>query len=534
MSSERSGVTEMERSNQHRRGAYFFSGLAGALIWLWCDHAAIADLAGLTRVASGLNQPLFITHAPGEADRLFIVQKGGAIRILDLDAGTIKATNFLTVAGTDPAGEGGLLGMAFHPNYASNGKFYVYVTVDNGGIMIDGEVSPFSSRIREYTVSANPDVANPTPREVLNFVQPFSNHNAGWIGFNPALAPGQPQYLYIMSGDGGDGGDPFNNAQRIVDEKLGKVLRIDVNVPEGDLRPYLIPTSNPFVKNDRGDYRHDMAVNGLDYSTWKASFDSTTNLAADGNANGRVDAADYTVWRDQVGTDLSEVGDYEIWSYGLRNPFRASFDRATGDLYIADVGQNAREEINRQLASSPGGENYGWKRREGLSSYQGGELLSTDTQPIYDYGTGSGDFQGDSVIGGYVYRGPDMDLQGRYFFTDSESANIWSFLPSSPASTIQNHNSVLVPDPGNGDIDRLVSFGEDLAGNLYLADLADGEIFRIDTTNPASGQLVDANATNENSAVPEPSTVLLGACFAGLLVLVTFLRWQFDRSAIRN
>ncbi|MEX2172658.1 MAG: PQQ-dependent sugar dehydrogenase [Pirellulales bacterium] len=518
--------------SKHPHVARAFPALVVALTGIWCGNPALADLAGLTRVASGLNQPLFITHAPGDADRLFIVQKGGAIRILDLDAGTINATNFLTVTGTDPAGEGGLLGMAFHPDYAANGKFYVYVTVDNGGIMIDGQVSPFSSRIREYTVSADPNVANTTPREVLDFVQPFANHNAGWIGFNPALTPGQPQYLYIMSGDGGDGGDPFNSAQRIVDEKLGKVLRIDVNVPEGDPRPYLIPTSNPFVKKGSGDYRHDRVVDGGDYDTWKASFDSTTNPAADGNANGRVDAADYTVWRDQVGTDLSEVGDYEIWSYGLRNPFRASFDRATGDLYIADVGQGSREEINRQLASSPGGENYGWKRREGFSPFQGGALLPTDTQPIYDYGHGSGDFQGDSVIGGYVYRGPDATLQGRYFFTDSESDNIWSFLPSSPSSTIQNHNTDLVPELG--DIDRLVSFGEDLAGNLYLADIIDGEIFRIDTTNPASGQFVDASATNENSAVPEPSSVLLGACFAGLFVLVTFLRWQFDRSAIRN
>jgi hypothetical protein len=485
--------------------------------------SALADLAGLTRVASGLTQPLFVTHAPGDADRLFIVEKTGAIKILNRTTGTVNATNFLTVGGTDAAGEGGVLGLAFHPDYASNGKFYVYVTVDNGGIPIDGGTSPFSSRIREYTVSANPDIANNTPREVLNWVQPRTNHNGGWIGFNPEITPGQPQYLYIFSGDGGKQGDPDNNAQTLVNEKLGKVLRIDVNVPVGDTRPYLIPSTNPFVRRDEGDYFHDKVVNAADYDTWRASFDSTATLAADGNGDGKVDAADYVVWRDNVNTNLSGVGDYEIWGYGLRNPFRGSFDRATGDLYIADVGQNSREEINRQLASSPGGENYAWNRREGFSSHNGGALLPTDTQPIHDYGHGSGNFQGNSVIGGYVYRGPDSTLQGRFFFTDSESDNVWSFLPSNPAGTIQRHNPVLDPDPNNLKISQLVSFGEDLEGNLYVADILDGEVYRIDTTNPGSGQLV-----------PEPSSVFLVASFVGLFLLVTILRWHFDRTAIRQ
>jgi hypothetical protein len=326
-----------------------------------------------------------------------------------------------------------------------------------------------------------------------------------------------------MSGDGGKQGDPDNNAQTIVNERLGKVLRIDVDVPVGDSRPYLIPTSNPFVRVDRGDYRHDMVVNPADYNEWTATFGSTMNLAADGNGSGNVDAADYVTWRDQVGTNLSQVGDYEIWAYGLRNPWRASFDRVNGDLYIGDVGQNAVEEINRQLASSPGGENYAWRRREGFSAYQGGALLPGDTQPIHDYPHGTGTTQGNSVIGGYVYRGPDSTLQGRYFFADSESDNIWSFLPSNPAGTVFRHNTSLVPNVGN--ITRLVSFGEDHAGNLYLVDFGDGEIFRINTLNPGSGEV---------ATVPEPSNIVMGACFVGLLALVSFLRWQFDRSAVRN
>ena len=387
-------------------------------------EAATAVVTGLERVASGLSTPMYVTHAPGDADRLFIVQKGGTIRILDLQTNTLNGTPFLTILDTDAAGDGGLQSLAFHPDYASNGRFFVHVTVDNGGIPIDGQTSPFSSHIREYTVSANPDVANATPTEIYRFVQPLTNHNGGWIGFNP----GTPAYLYIMSGDGGKQGDPDDNAQTLVNDPLGKVLRIDVDgddFPTDPDRNYAVPPTNPLV--------------GM-------------------------------------------TGDDEIWSYGLRNPWRASFDRGTGDLFIGDVGQNAREEIDHQLASSLGEENYAWNRREGLIAHLGGALLPGDVQPTYDYEHGLGEFQGNSVVGGYVYRGPDPSLQGLYFFCDTVSGNVWTFDPADPFGTVERINSALVPDVGT--VNFPVSFGEDDAGNLYLVDFTDGEVFRITTSAP--------------------------------------------------
>ena len=175
-----------------------------------------------------LTNPVFVTHAPGDENRLFVIEKAGAIKIIDLNSKAVSGT-FMTVTDTKPQGEGGLIGMAFHPNYFNEGetgfgKFYVYTTVENGGIPIDGETSPFTSRIREYSVTANPNVADAaTKNEVLSWVKPRDNHNGGWIGFNPVITPGEPQYLYINSGDGGKQGDPDNNAQTIVNEKLGKV-----------------------------------------------------------------------------------------------------------------------------------------------------------------------------------------------------------------------------------------------------------------------------------------------------------------------
>lgn len=387
-------------------------------------HPSSADILGLERVATGLTQPVFATFAPGDADRLFVVEKGGLVKILNLDTGLVNATPFLTIPDTDDAGEGGLIGLAFHPDYPSNGRFFVYVNVDNGGLVIDGVVSPFSSHIREYTVSVDPDIANPAPTEIVSWVQPRANHNGGWIGFDPNSIG--PSLLYVMSGDGGKQSDPDNNAQTIVNEPLGKVLRIDVDgddFPADATRNYAIPSSNPFV--------------GI-------------------------------------------AGDDEIWAYGLRNPWRASFDRHTGDLWIADVGQNSFEEVNFQPASSTGGENYAWRRREGLSSHLGGALLPGDIQPVYDYGHGSGDFQGNSVIGGYVYRGPDLDLYGHYFFGDSESDHVWC-AQAKPFGPVQLIDSLLTPDVGT--FDRVVSFGEDMAGNLYIVDL-DGDLFRLVTTPP--------------------------------------------------
>ena len=407
-----------------------------AVVFLFTGQLALAGISGLQYVGFA-STPVYATHAPGDDNRLFLVEKNGAIKILDLNTGTVNSQEFLVIPDTDSQGEGGLLGLAFHPDYQNNGKFYTYVTVDNGGMVLDGGVSPYSSHIREYTVSANPDIANTTPKEIVNWVQPRDNHNGGWIGFSPL-----DNYLYITSGDGGKQGDPDNNAQTLDEtnpgqtfagEPLGKVLRIDVDsdaFPGDANRNYAVPTSNPYV-----------GVSGA--------------------------------------TD-------EIWASGLRNPWRASFDRITGDFWIGDVGQNLREEINFQSGSSTGGENYGWQRREGKIPYNGGVLLPTDTDPVYDYTHGSGNFQGNSTVGGFAYRGPDPTLQGTYIFGDSTSSNFWTFEISDPSGTIQRINNDLGTSLGFP-----VAFGEDANGNIYIVDLGGG-IYRILTDTLVVGDF-DAN-----------------------------------------
>ena len=422
--------------------------------------SAPAQITGLERVASGLTAPIFVTHAPNDFSRLFIVERGGAIKVMDLGTGTVQGTPFLSIPSVDAAGEGGLLGMAFHPDYATNGKFYVNVTIDNGGDTSLGVTSPFSNHIRQYTVSANPNIANATPTPVMSFVQPQANHNGGWIGFSPV-----DNYLYIATGDGGGGDDNdgghtpgTGNAQDITNQPLGKMLRIDVNgdaFPADANRNYAIPANNPFI--------------------------------AGPNA----------------------AGDDEIWAYGLRNPFRNSFDRQTGDLWIADVGQSAREEVNFQPASSAGGENYGWRLREGLiatpSGGVGGPAPDGNVDPVYDYNRDADPFGGTVITGGYVYRGPDPALQGKYFFLDSRNSasttddNYWMFDPANPFGTVQNIDASLVPDVGSAQFP--VSFGEDALGNLYIAYIASGEVYRIDTV-----------------IVPEPAT------FAAALALLVLAR----------
>jgi glucose/arabinose dehydrogenase len=412
---------------------------------------ADAALAGMTRVASGLTSPIFATHAPGDSSRLFIALRGGAIRILDLTTPTptLVATPFLTVPSIDAAGEGGFLGMAFHPEYAANGKFYTYSTHDNGGINMGGATSPFSTHIREWTVSGNPNVANTTFSPVMSFPRPQANHVGGWIGFSPTANDGN---LYIMSGDGG--GDDDNdaghtagtgNAQDLTNNFLGKALRINVNgddFPADAAKNYAIPATNPFVA-------------------------SSANPA----------------------------GDDEIWSYGLRNPFRASFDRATGDLWIGDVGQSAREEIDFEAANSAGGLNYGWRLREGTIATPtggvGGAAPAGAINPVYEYDRDADSMGGTVVTGGYVYRGPDPSLQGRYFFADSRNTastsddNYWMFQTSNPTGTVTNIDASLVPNTGTAQFPA--SFGEDANGNLYILHIVSGEVYRINTNAFTAG-----------------------------------------------
>jgi len=392
-------------------------------------HAAFVT----SRVASGLSSPMYATHAPGRPNELFIVERSGAIKILDKSTGEVNPSLFLNITDTDVFFEGGLLGLAFHPDYATNGKFYVNVTTAPIAAGTD-----LTTRIREYTVT-NPltdNTANATPNEVLSFGQPGGNHNGGWIGFSPTDAG---SHLYIMSGDGGGSNDNgtghtagIGNAQDITNNFLGKVLRIDV---DGD--------------DFGGDATRDYAI--------------PNGVGSEGNPF------------------VGITGDDEIWAYGLRNPFRASFDRQTGDLYIGDVGQGAREEIDRQLGTSEGGENYGWRLREGdiqtPAGGIGGPEPADHVGPIYDYQSfGAGDFTGDSVTGGLLYRGPVTELQGKYIFADFVDQHIWSFDPADPDNTVARINDDF--DPALGNINSIVAITEDTEGNLYFVDIG-GEVFRV-------------------------------------------------------
>lgn len=421
-------------------------GLCAGMLVAICADFASAAIVGLERVATGLSSPMFAVAAPNDPSRLFIGQRNGVVRVLNLATKTLEATPFLSIPGVDQAGEGGLLGMAFHPNYPEDPRFFVNVTIDNGGLEFQGATSPFSTHIRSYTVSNNPNVANPTPNPVLSIIQPQDNHNAGWIGFSPTNG-----YLYIPTGDGGNGDDSgaghttsVGNAQDITDNLLGKIVRIDVNgddFPIDSNRNYAVPPDNPYKDGD-----------------------------------------------------IPVVGDDEIWAIGLRNPFRASFDRLTGDLWMGDVGQGAREEVNRQLATATGGDNFGWRLREGLIATPGvgGNKPPRNVDPVYDYGR-TGEFGGNTVIGGYVYRGPDPDLQGLYFFSDtSAGGKYWTFdtadvpeIPGNPEPTATNIAPLLTPDVGSYNFP--VSYGEDAVGNLYIVFLGSGNVYRIVTDNLIDG-----------------------------------------------
>ncbi len=278
------------------------------------------------------------------------------------------------------------------------------------------------TEIRAYRRSTtNADLADPASLDViLTATQPDANHNGGWLGFGP------DGLLYVALGDGGGSNDPFGNGQNL-NTLLGKILRIDPSAdafPADPLRDYAIPAGNPFA-----------------------------------GGGGRP----------------------EIFAYGLRNPFRASFDRQTGDLYIGDVGQGAIEEVDL-IRPNEGGLNFGWPVLEGRRVNQAGSTAGM-TPPIAEYGHGGGPTQGDSITGGYVYRGPVAAPQGAYVFGDFISDNIWSF-PASSASqgaTIASSSFTLRNNdfaPDIGVIDSVSSFGEDANGDLYIIGI-DGEIFRI-------------------------------------------------------
>ncbi|HEY8615539.1 PQQ-dependent sugar dehydrogenase [Phenylobacterium sp.] len=371
------------------------------------------------RVASGLSSPLFAASPPGEPDRLFVVeQHTGRIRILDLNSGQTQADAFLDLPDNALAGGGeqGLLGLAFHPDYASNGRFYVYLTNPAGDI-----------ELREYR-RADADHADAgSGRLVLTIDHPPpTNHNGGWMAFGP------DRMLYVATGDGGGSGDPGNNAQNR-DSLLGKVLRIDVDgdaFPADASRNYAIPAGNPFA--------------------------------------GAVQGAD------------------EVWLYGLRNPWRGSFDSATGDLWIGDVGQGQREEVNL-IPAGQGGLNLGWRFMEGNQPYSGTAPAGL-TPPLLDYDRTTPLYSGVAVTGGYVYHGPGGG-QGLYWFGDFASGNIWSVSArGGAAQDFLNRNGQIVLS-GGGDLDQIASFAVDGRGRLYVVGL-DGDIHRL-TPRAGAGDASD-------------------------------------------
>lgn len=378
------------------------------------------------RVANGLSLPVWVGHAPGDAHRLFVLEQSGRIRVIK--DGVLLPTPFLDLDAEELVrccGERGLLGLAFHPNYANNGRFFVNYT----------RMSDAATVIARYVVSGDPDVAVFDELALLTVPQPFSNHNGGWIEFGP------DGYLYIGMGDGGDHNDPGDRAQDVTNQLLGKILRLDVDgddFPEDNARNYAIPADNPFV--------------GVD-------------------------------------------GDDEIWAYGLRNPWRNSFDPVTGDLYIADVGEDRWEEINVQPSESSGGENYGWRCKEGLHCnpvYDCSCDLGAFIDPVHEYSHGGTPFRC-SITGGEVYRGCAIpDLVGTYFYSDYCSFQIWTLrYDGVGVSDVRDRTAELAP--GNGlNIQRVTSFGRDVLGELYLCDRAGGEIFKIVPAAAKPPSIVDS------------------------------------------
>ena len=353
----------------------------------------------LTSVASGLSSPVLVTHAGDGSGRLFIVEQTGTIRIIK--GGTLLPTPFLSLSASILAsGEQGLLGLAFHPQFETNGKFYVYITLRNG-----------NNAVNEYRVEVpGSDTARwQTGRRIMTISHPtYSNHNGGNLVFGP------DGYLYIGTGDGGSSGDPFNRSQNL-NSYLGKILRINPNNPNvAGTRNYRNPQTNPYVNRT-----------GLD----------------------------------------------EIWARGVRNPWRFSFDRLTGDLWIGDVGQNRWEEIDVSRAVSGlnagRGANYGWRLMEGRACFKPatGCTLTGKVRPIAVYSHSLGC----SVTGGYVSRGADALLAGGYIYGDFCSGRIWGFdaALASPTPALLKDTTL-----------NISSFGEDEAGDLYVVDLG-GSVYRL-------------------------------------------------------
>ena len=378
-----------------RYSPVFLCALATAVLACAEPAAKPAQAAGgavpaLEVVAQGLSSPVAITNARDGSGLLYITLQEG--RIVILDGATVRAQPFLDVRSlVSCCGEQGLLSVAFHPSYPSNGLFYIDYTDRNGDTVV--------ARYRRS--SEDPARADPSSAvTLLHIDQPFSNHNGGQLLFGP------DGYLYIGMGDGGSGGDPGNRAQNL-GELLGKILRIDVD--HGS--PYAIPPDNPFVSRD----------------------------------GARP----------------------EIWAYGLRNPWRFSFDTG-GNLFIGDVGQNAWEEIDVEPPGTGGGRNYGWRLMEGTHCFNPASNCdgSSLVLPIAEYSHS----MGCSVTGGFRYRGRFSRFRDRYFYADYCSGILWAATESSAGAW--SSEQLLTVNA------QITSFGEDEAGELYLTDQG-GKIFRL-------------------------------------------------------
>lgn len=364
--------------------------------------------------ATGFTRPIDIQNA-GD-DRLFIVEQDGVIKIID--GGVTSPTPFLSIAVNSVGNEQGLLGLAFHPDYANNGYFFVNYTLPNR-----------STQISRFQVSSDPDIADSSSElSILTVAQPFANHNGGCLQF------GADGYLYIGLGDGGDANDPQNLAQNPT-RLLGKMLRIDINDTNGSIN-YVIPDDNPFVSD-------------------------------------------------------SSIRD-EIWAIGLRNPWKFSFDASTDELWIADVGQNDIEEINK-AAAGVSGQNYGWRCYEGNADFNtsGCNDVSTYTFPLADYShTNDGAFKC-SVTGGYVYRGSTYtSMVGSYIFAD---------FCSNELAYINSTNTIQFAGSFSGG---LSSFGEDMNKELYVAALNTGIIYRVVDANLS----INEDMTERFTLFPNPAS----------------------------
>ena len=348
----------------------------------------------LGKKIASVEKPTSITHANDGSNRLFLTEQAGRV-VISRDGKQFKEPFLDIRKRVSCCGERGLLSVAFPPGYREKGYFYVNYTNRKGDTVV-----------ARFRVTKNPDQADAASEEVILMVkQPYANHNGGQLAFGP------DGYLYIGMGDGGSGGDPYGNGQKM-DTLLGKLLRIDV---ESKMKPYGIPPSIPFV--------------------------------------GKKGALP------------------EIWALGLRNPWRFSFDRKTGDLFIADVGQNKYEEVHVQSASSKGGENYGWNIMEGLHCFK---AKTCDTVglvlPVAEYGHDAGC----SVTGGMVYRGRAFPvLDGMYFYGDYCTGLVWGMRRSGEQWIARELMRTRL---------SISTFGEDEAGELYVADHDGGGIYRIEVS----------------------------------------------------